>query len=79
MWLIFQETPRVAAQNERVFRRIVKAAFAQRRRTLRNALQAAGYNDLTAIGVRTRIGLQRWGKTLALDEFEALTNAFAKP
>jgi 16S rRNA (adenine1518-N6/adenine1519-N6)-dimethyltransferase len=76
--LVFQEAPRVAVQNEQVFRRIVKAAFAQRRKTLRNALRAAGYKDLDAIGARTGIDLQRRGETLSLDEFAALANAFAE-
>jgi 16S rRNA (adenine1518-N6/adenine1519-N6)-dimethyltransferase len=76
--LVFQETPRVVVQNEKVFRRVVKAAFAQRRKTLRNALRAEGYSDLDAIGARTGIDLQRRGETLALDEFAALTNAFAE-
>jgi 16S rRNA (adenine1518-N6/adenine1519-N6)-dimethyltransferase len=76
--LIFQETPRVAVQNEQAFRRVVKAAFAQRRKTLRNALRAAGYSDLDAIGARTGIDLQRRGETLALDEFAALANVFAE-
>ena len=76
--LVFQEAPRVAVQNERVFRRVVKAAFAQRRKTLRNALRAAGYSDLDAIGARTGIYLQRRGETLSLDEFATLANAFAE-
>ena len=77
--LVFQEAPRVAVRNEKIFHRVVKAAFAQRRKTLRNALRAAGYSDLDAIGARTGIDLQRRGETLALDEFAALTNAFAEP
>jgi len=72
--LVFQEAPRVAVQNEPVFRRVVKAAFAQRRKTLRNALRAAGYGDLDAIAVRTGIDLQRRGETLSLEEFAALAN-----
>jgi len=75
--LVFQDTPRVAVQNEQIFRRVVKAAFAQRRKTLRNALRAAGYRDLDVIGAQTGIDLQRRGETLSLDEFAVLTNAFA--
>ena len=76
--LVFQETPRVAVRDEVVFRRVVKAAFAQRRKTLRNALRATGYNDLDVIGARTGIDMQRRGETLTLGEFAALTNAFAE-
>jgi 16S rRNA (adenine1518-N6/adenine1519-N6)-dimethyltransferase len=77
--LVFQEAPRVAVQNEKAFRRVVKAAFAQRRKTLRNALRAAGYSDLDGVSARTGIGLQRRGETLSLDEFATLINAFTEP
>jgi 16S rRNA (adenine1518-N6/adenine1519-N6)-dimethyltransferase len=73
--LVFQEAPRVTVQDERVFQRVVKAAFAQRRKTLRNALRAAGYNNLAAVGNLTDIDLQRRGETLSLEEFAALANA----
>jgi hypothetical protein len=65
-------------QNEKVFRHVVKAAFAQRRKTLRNALRAAGYSDLDAAAKRTGIDLQRRGETLSLAKFATLTNAFAE-
>jgi 16S rRNA (adenine1518-N6/adenine1519-N6)-dimethyltransferase len=76
--LVFQEAPRVAVQNEKIFRHVVKAAFAQRRKTLRNALRAAGYSDLDAIGTRTGIDLQRRGETLSLEEFAALADALER-
>jgi 16S rRNA (adenine1518-N6/adenine1519-N6)-dimethyltransferase len=77
--LVFQEAPRVVVRNEKVFRRVVKAAFAQRRKTLRNALRAAGYRDLDGVSARTGIDLQRRGETLSLDEFATLINAFTEP
>lgn len=73
--LIFQEAPRVTVQNERLFRQVVKAAFAQRRKTLRNTLKAAGYPDLEALSVRTDIDFQRRGETLSVEEFAVLANA----
>jgi len=76
--LVFHEAPRIAVQNEKVLRRVVKAAFAQRRKTLRNALRAAGYSDLDAAAERTGIDLQRRGETLSLEEFAALAGVFAK-
>jgi 16S rRNA (adenine1518-N6/adenine1519-N6)-dimethyltransferase len=76
--LVFQNTPRVAVQNENVFRHVVKAAFAQRRKTLRNTLHAVGYSDLDAVSARTRIDLQRRGETLSLEEFATLANVFAE-
>jgi 16S rRNA (adenine1518-N6/adenine1519-N6)-dimethyltransferase len=73
--LMFQEAPRVAVHDESVFQRVVKAAFAQRRKTLRNTLKAAGYQNLEAVEKLTGIDLQRRGETLNLEEFAALANS----
>ena len=72
--LIFQDSPRVAVREEPVFRRVVKAAFGQRRKTLRNALKAAGYSELEALSARSGIDFQRRGETLSLEEFAILAN-----
>jgi 16S rRNA (adenine1518-N6/adenine1519-N6)-dimethyltransferase len=74
---VFHEAPRVAVQDQRVFQRVVKAAFAQRRKTLRNALRAANYQNLEAIEKETEIDLQRRGETLNLSEFSKLANALS--
>ena len=76
--LIFQEGPRVAVQDEHLFRHVVKAAFAQRRKTLRNTLKAAGYNELEAVSARVGIDLQRRGETLSVEEFAGLANALGE-
>ena len=75
--LMFQDAPRVAVKDERVFQRVVKAAFAQRRKTLRNALRAEGYGDLEAVSVRAGIDLQRRGETLGVEEFATLADVLA--
>ncbi len=72
--LIFHKEPRVAVANEGLFRRIVKTAFNQRRKTLRNALRGVGAADLEAIGQRADIDLQHRGETLSLEAFARLTN-----
>jgi 16S rRNA (adenine1518-N6/adenine1519-N6)-dimethyltransferase len=72
--LVFQGSPRVAVREATVFRRVVKAAFGQRRKTLRNALKAVGYSDLEALSVRSGIDFQRRGETLSLAEFATLAN-----
>ncbi len=72
--LIFHKEPRVAVADESLFRQIVKAAFNQRRKTLRNALRGVGGADLEAIGQRADIDLQRRGETLSLEAFARLTN-----
>jgi 16S rRNA (adenine1518-N6/adenine1519-N6)-dimethyltransferase len=56
----------------------VKAAFAQRRKTLRNALRAAGYDSLDTVSARIGIDLQRRGETLSVEEFAALANLLAE-
>ena len=73
--LVFHPQPRVAVHDEKMFRRLVKGAFAQRRKTLRNALRTAGFSDLEDIAARLEIDLQRRGETLQLEEFAALANA----
>jgi 16S rRNA (adenine1518-N6/adenine1519-N6)-dimethyltransferase len=72
--LIFQETPRVAVREEKAFRRVVKAAFAQRRKTLRNTLKAAGYQNLETVERNIGLDLQRRGETLRVSEFALLAN-----
>ena len=72
--LMFQEAPRVSVRDERHFQQVVKAAFAQRRKTLRNTLKAAGYHDLETLSVKSGIDFQRRGETLRLEEFATLAN-----
>lgn len=69
--------PRVEVGDERYFRRVVKAAFSMRRKTLLNCLKSAdlglregGLDEaLSAAGIDGG----RRGETLCLDEFAALT------
>lgn len=73
-------TPPVQAKNECVFREVLKAAFGQRRKTLRNALKSTSYTTdiIDWAGSETGIDLNRRGETLALAEFIALADAFTK-
>jgi 16S rRNA (adenine1518-N6/adenine1519-N6)-dimethyltransferase len=68
-----QEAPRAPVGDERLFRRVVLAAFAQRRKTLRNALGAA-FGAAIAAELLARAGVdpQRRAETLSLDEFARL-------
>ena len=75
--LQFQAAPRVPIQDELSFRRVVKAAFAQRRKTLRNTLKAAGYQDLDAFEKRAGIDFHRRGETLSLEEFARLSDTLS--
>ncbi|MDD3802457.1 MAG: 16S rRNA (adenine(1518)-N(6)/adenine(1519)-N(6))-dimethyltransferase RsmA [Desulfuromonas thiophila] len=71
--------PQVVVADEVFFHRVVKAAFAQRRKTLRNCLQAAGFApaDIDRVANETAIDAQRRGETLNLSEFAALSQALA--
>lgn len=72
--LVFHKEPRVVVHDESVFRRVVKAAFAQRRKTLRNALKVAAYQHLDIVEGRSGIDFQRRGETLSVEEFATLAN-----
>lgn len=71
--------PRVALDDYPTFRRVVKGAFGQRRKTLRNALGGAGFSSerIDAVLKTTAIDGRRRGETLSLSEFALLSNAFA--
>ena len=74
-------TPRVPVADERGFRRVVKAAFGQRRKNLTNAL--AGGLALSAATARrwldaARIDPLRRAETLSLQEFSRLSEVFSR-
>ncbi len=70
------EAPRVPLDDEAFFRKVVKGAFAQRRKTLRNTLNAAGFGDgLDEVLAANGIDPGRRGETLTLEEFARLSQA----
>lgn len=75
---IVRPEPPVSVTDEKAFFRVVKAAFAQRRKTLANALKGGGIaKDVVADMLRrTGIDGSRRGETLTLAEFAALANAW---
>ncbi|MDY0191499.1 MAG: 16S rRNA (adenine(1518)-N(6)/adenine(1519)-N(6))-dimethyltransferase RsmA [Desulfuromonas sp.] len=66
--------PRVHVDNPVFFQRVVKAAFAQRRKTLRNCLCAAGFSpdSVDSAAKLTAIDMHRRGETLSIQEFSQL-------
>lgn len=71
--LDLQVEPRAPVGDERVFRRVVRAAFAQRRKTLRNALGAHfGVEAAGDLLDRAGIDPRRRAETLSLEEFAHL-------
>ncbi len=72
-------TPRVALGDPTLFFRLVRSAFAYRRKTLKNALTQSGWVPLDRQeieGVLTRAGIDpsRRGETLSLQEFQVLAD-----
>jgi 16S rRNA (adenine1518-N6/adenine1519-N6)-dimethyltransferase len=64
--------------DERVFFRVVKAAFAQRRKTLSNTLKTTGVPAETLKVILEKAGIDgtRRGETLSLEEFAAIANVW---
>lgn len=69
--------PRVAVEDPQLFRRVVKGAFGQRRKTLRNSLLGAGFQtgEVDRALEHCAISPQRRGETLDLGEFARLSAA----
>ena len=78
--LSFEDTCRYPVQDERMFSRVVRAAFGQRRKMLRNSLLGLMYQgertELEKITARTAIDLRRRPETLTPEEFVLLSDAF---
>lgn len=75
-----RKTPAVAVTDEKMFFRVVKAAFGQRRKTLANALKGGGFpkEKINPAMEQANIELNRRGETLSLTEFASLADAFGK-
>lgn len=76
-----RDRPRVTVADEAAYFRVVRAAFAQRRKTLRNTLAAGlAITPARAEAACAAAGLdpRRRGETLSLDEFAALTVALGE-
>lgn len=72
-----RETPAVAVKDEKVFFRVVKAAFGQRRKTISNAMKGAGFDkeQIAAAFEKACIDAGRRGETFSLEEFGRLADA----
>jgi 16S rRNA (adenine1518-N6/adenine1519-N6)-dimethyltransferase len=74
--LSMRARPVTIANDEALFLRVIKAAFSQRRKTLRNSLGQLGYprEVMTAVKDGTEIDLGRRAETLSVSEFCRLAN-----
>ena len=72
--------PAVDLIDEKMFFRVVKAAFGQRRKTLNNALKSMGVDKNTIADILTRAGIEpsRRGETLTMEEFAAISNILSQ-
>jgi 16S rRNA (adenine1518-N6/adenine1519-N6)-dimethyltransferase len=73
-------TPRAAVHDEGRFRRVVKAGFAQRRKTLSNSLKSdkSLCGDWAPVLARAGIDGQRRAETLSVQEFASLERALGQ-
>lgn len=72
--LKIRQKPLVELENPALFRRIIKAAFGTRRKTLKNALLQGGFSAeiLSQAFAKSGINPDRRGETLSIEEFKAL-------
>jgi 16S rRNA (adenine1518-N6/adenine1519-N6)-dimethyltransferase len=68
--------PRLALHDETLYRKVVRGAFAQRRKTLRNSMLGSGWSAevIDKAFLKTGIDPRRRGETLKIEEFGALAN-----
>ncbi len=73
-----RSTPKVDFINEALFRRVVKGAFTQRRKTLRNSLLAGGFvaEDIDEALNFAQLSPKIRGEALSLEDFSRLTKGF---
>lgn len=71
-----RQIPAIELIDEKMFFRVVKAAFGQRRKTLNNALKSMGVDKNIIADVLDKAGIEatRRGETLTMEEFGAIAN-----
>lgn len=75
-----RQKPAVAVKSEKMFFRVVKGAFGQRRKTIANALRGAGFPTEQLKAAFEQCGLDggRRGETFSLEEFGLLADALTE-
>ncbi len=76
------DKPRAELVDEKVYKRVVRAAFAKRRKTIRNSLSSSGF-DIKPEWVgpalkKAGVSPQRRAETVSVEEFAAIANAAAE-
>lgn len=75
-----RKEPPVKVDEEAILFRVIKAAFAQRRKTFSNTMKTTGLSkeQIDAILQEAQIEGNRRGETFTLDEFAAIANAWSR-
>ena len=76
---VLRDKPPVDVIDEKLFFRVVKAGFAQRRKTFSNTMKTTGLSKdrIEELLVKANIDGQRRGETFTLQEFADVVNAWA--
>lgn len=76
---ILRDKPPVDVIDEKLFFRVVKAGFAQRRKTFSNTMKTTGLtkNQIDELLAKANIDGQRRGETFSLQEFADVANTWA--
>ena len=76
---VLRDQPPVDVIDEKLFFRVVKAGFAQRRKTFANTMKTTGLSKdrIEELLVKANIDGQRRGETFTLQEFADVANAWA--
>ena len=76
---VLRDKPPVDVIDEKLFFRVVKAGFAQRRKTFSNTMKTTGLSRdrIEELLAKTNIDGQRRGETFTLQEFADVANAWA--
>ena len=76
---VLRDKPPVGVIDERLFFRVVKAGFAQRRKTFANTMKTTGLSKdrIEELLAKANIDGQRRGETFTLQEFADVANAWA--
>ena len=76
---VLRDKPSVDVIDERLFFRVVKAGFAQRRKTFANTMKTTGLSKdrIEELLAKANIDGQRRGETFTLQEFADVANAWA--
>ena len=76
--LTVNEKPRVELQHPEIFKKLIKSAFAQRRKTFVNAISQGGFEKNKTLSVLEKMGLasEIRGEKLSIEQFNDFTNIY---